>query len=257
MSSTWDPARYLRYGTERGRPFLDLLARVEVEARQLVDLGCGPGHLTEVLRGRWPAAEIVGVDSSEPMIERARSTPHDARVSYRLGDLRHWRPREPVDLLVSNATFQWVPGHLDLLPELAGHVRVGGALAFSVPGNFAAPSHRILHTLAAEEPYAAHAGPDEHADALDAVDYLGALSRPGWQVEAWETTYLHVLPGQDPVFEWVSGTGARPVLQALPEGLVAAFTAEYKARLRAAYPEQAYGTVLPFRRVFVVAHRAA
>ncbi len=255
MSSSWDPTHYLRYGSERSRPFIDLLARVDIDARHIVDLGCGPGHLTEVLRRRWPQAEIVGVDSSPQMIGRAR-TEQDDRVRYELADLREWRPEGPIDLLVSNATFQWVPGHLELLPDLADRVASRGALAFSVPGNFMAPSHQILHALAAEEPYRAYV-PDDRPDALDAADYLDVLSRPGWRVDAWETTYLHVLPGPDPVFEWISGTGARPVLESLPADLVAAFTADFKARLRAAYPAQSYGTVLPYRRVFVVAHRSS
>ena len=255
MSTTWDPTRYLRYDSERSRPFIDLLARVDVNARHIVDLGCGPGHLTQMLRRRWPQAEIVGVDSSPQMIERARTEPDD-RVRYELADLREWRPEGPVDLLVSNATFQWVPGHLQLLPDLADRVASRGALAFSVPGNFTAPSHQILHALAAEELYEAYGRPDERPNALDAAAYLDLLSRPGWSVDAWETTYLHVLQGPDPVFEWISGTGARPVLESLPADLVAAFSAEFKARLRAAYPAQSYGTVLPFRRVFVVAHRS-
>jgi trans-aconitate 2-methyltransferase len=57
------------------------------------------------------------------------------------------------------------------------------------------------------------------------------------------------------VFTWVSGTGARPTLQALPEDLREGFVTEYKALLRAAYPPGPHGTVLPFRRVFAVAHR--
>jgi trans-aconitate 2-methyltransferase len=77
-------------------------------------------------------------------------------------------------------------------------------------------------------------------------------------VDAWETTYLHVLQGEDPVFRWVSGTGARPTLQALQavdDGLRTRFEEEFKRRLRAAYPTEPWGTVLPFRRVFVVAQK--
>jgi trans-aconitate 2-methyltransferase len=91
--------------------------------------------------------------------------------------------------------------------------------------------------------------------AHDAATYQDALLRPGWRVDAWETTYLHVLQGPDPVLRWISGTGARPVLQALPDDVRPRFVAEYAAALRTAYPERSYGTVLHFRRVFVVARR--
>lgn len=93
------------------------------------------------------------------------------------------------------------------------------------------------------------ARPQAHGAAV----YLRALLDLGCRVDAWETTYLHLLQGDDPVFTWVSGTGARPVLQVLPEGLRQEFEDDYKQRLRQAYPAGPHGTVLPFRRVFVVA----
>jgi trans-aconitate 2-methyltransferase len=256
VSTTWDPTTYLRYDSERSRPFLDLLERVRTaEASRIVDLGCGPGHLSAVLRSRWPAAHILGIDSSVQMIDRARSGDQDPRTTYECADLRNWRSEEPVDVLISNATLQWVPGHLSLLPRLAETVAPGGALAIGVPSNFGAPSHVILHELSARAPYAEHVPADQHASATGAEELLDVLARPGWQVDAWETTYLHVLTGPDPVFEWIRSTGARPVLQSLPADLLQRFTTEYKTRLREAYPERAYGTVLPFQRTFVVAHR--
>jgi len=258
MSTVWDPSTYLRYDSERSRPFLDLLARVRlVEVASIVDLGCGPGHLSAVLRARWPLASITGVDSSAQMIQRARAEDTDPRTTYVEADLRVWRPPTAVDLLISNATLQWVPGHLELLPRLASTVAPGGALAISVPANFDAPSHTILHELSARAPYAAYVPADQHAAASGPHDFLDVLATPGWDVDAWETTYLHLLGGPDPVFEWIRGTGARPVLQSLPDDLRERFVTEYKQRLREAYPEHPYGTVLPFRRTFVVAHRDA
>ncbi|WP_296603610.1 trans-aconitate 2-methyltransferase [Nocardioides sp.] len=260
MTHTWDPARYLVYADERGRPFADLLARVPADRpRTVVDLGCGPGNLTTLLAERWPDAEVVGIDSSPEMIAAARSAAPGVApgVVFEVGDLRDWTPAEPVDVLVSNATLQWVPGHLALLPRLVSAVAPGGWLAFQVPGNFGEPSHTIRDELAAEPPYAEHtrgvAVPSSH----DPADYLDALVGIGCTVEAWETTYLHVLTGEDPVFTWVSGTGARPTLQALPADLRPGFEAELKRRLAEAYPARPYGVVLPFRRIFVVAQLPA
>ncbi len=252
MAHTWDPDRYLAYADERGRPFTDLLARVAAERpRTVVDLGCGPGNLTARLAERWPDADVLGLDSSPEMIDAARAVAPG--VSFAVADLRDWSPAAPVDVLVSNAVLQWVPGHLDLLPRLVAALAPGGRLAFQVPGNFDEPSHTIRDQLAAEPPYDVHtwgvAVPGSH----DPATYLDVLAGLGCTVDAWETTYLHVLTGPDPVFTWVSGTGARPTLQALPEDLRPGFEAEFRTRLAAAYPQQAYGVVLPFRRVFVVA----
>ena len=256
MTHTWDPDRYLTFADERGRPFVELVARIGAAApRTVVDLGCGPGNLTALLADRWPDASVVGLDSSPEMIEKARSV--DERISFDVADLRDWAPAAPVDVLISNATLQWVPGHLELLPRLVSSVAPGGWLAFQVPGNFDEPSHTIRAELASEEPFAAHTDGVAVPSSHDPAVYLDALAGLGCRVDAWETTYLHVLTGPDPVFTWVSGTGARPTLQALPDDLRPAFEAEFKRRLAAAYPEHEYGVVLPFRRIFVVAEVAA
>ncbi|HWJ09987.1 MAG TPA: methyltransferase domain-containing protein [Nocardioides sp.] len=257
MTATWDPDRYLAFAGERGRPFVDLVARIDAtDPRVVVDLGCGPGNLTSLLADRWPAAAVTGVDSSADMVRAASDSAAAERVVFHRADLRDWlrdAATGSVDVLVSNATLQWVPEHLDLLPSLVGVVAPGGRLAFQVPGNHVAPSHTLLAELAAEAPYAEHTAGAARVGAHDAETYLRALQALGCEVDAWETTYLHVLQGEDPVFAWVSGTGARPVLQSLPDDLRPRFEAEYKARLRAAYPDDGHGVVLPFRRIFVVA----
>ena len=250
----WNPRSYLRFADERSRPFRDLLAAVVVaDPAYVVDLGCGPGHLTAELSERWPTAAVVGVDSSPPMIEQARPRATD-RLRFELADLRTWHPRQPVDVLISNATLQWVPDHRSRLPSLLEWLAPSGTLAFQVPAA-GHPAHRVLQAMAAEDPYAVHTAGVERTYAAEPADYLDDLLRLGYFVEAWETTYYHVLTGEDPVFTWIAGTGARPILQSLPDALRPAFEAEYRARLRQTYPPGPSGTVLPFRRIFVVARR--
>lgn len=253
--SRWDPTRYLQYADERSRPFVELVARVEGEPRTIVDLGCGPGHLTAVLRARWPEATVVGVDSSAEMIERARADGADPRASYELADVASWEPSGPVDLIVSNALFQWVPDRMSVMARLAGHVSPGGTFAVQTPDNYREPSHRLLSEIASRPPYRAltEGLHDDRGTAPTA--YLELFAGLGWAADVWETSYLHVLPGADPVYEWISGTGARPVLAALPDGLREAFVDEYRAALRAAYPARPWGTVMSFARVFAVARR--
>jgi trans-aconitate 2-methyltransferase len=251
--TVWDPTKYLEFADERSRPFVDLLNRVDVaEPTVVVDLGCGPGQLTASLADRWPSAQIIGLDSSPEMIKRAaRFT--GPRMRFQLQDLRKWQPETSVDVIISNAAFQWVPGHRDLLPHLVSSLAPDGWLAFQVPGNFDEPSHRLLRQLAADPRYAPMLTEVDWPIAADAASYLDDLALLGCSVDAWETTYLHVLSGPDPVFRWISGTGARPVLQTLPDDHRAQFVAEYQELLNEAYPPRPYGTVLPFRRVFVVA----
>lgn len=261
----WDPDQYLQFAAERGRPFHDLLARVAAgDPAYVVDLGCGPGNLTLTLAQRWPGARVDGVDSSPEMVAQAQ---RDAaagaagdRAHFTVGDLREWEPVDPVDVLVCNATLQWVPDHLDLLPSLVERVRPGGWFAFQVPGNFDQHSHTAMARVATSPRWRkAFGGRDRARPAVEEPQtYLRVLAERGCAVDAWETTYLHVLRGPDAVVRWVMGTGLRPYLQALDdEAEREAFLADYRALLAPAYPELPWGTVLPFRRIFVVARRGA
>jgi trans-aconitate 2-methyltransferase len=248
----WDPVRYLSFADERGRAFVELLGRIGAEApTTVVDLGSGPGTFTSLLAQRWPHAHVIGVDSSPTMVEfAAKEIPE---VDFVLADLHRWEPTEPIDVLISNATLHWVPGHLNLLPRLARAVVPGGWFAFQVPGNFDEPSHTIRRALERLPEFAPHLEYVAKGDAYGARTYLHALTDLGCTVDAWETTYLHVLHGHDPVFEWVATTSARPTLDALPADVRERFEAEFKRRLNEAYPVRDGSVVLSFRRVFVVA----
>ncbi|GAB3429240.1 class I SAM-dependent methyltransferase [Flindersiella endophytica] len=255
----WNPQQYLRFADQRARPYYDLMARVGADSPiRIVDLGCGPGNLTETLLDRWPDAYVEGIDSSPQMIESAKRLEQAGRLSFQVGDLRDWKSGQPVDLLISNATLQWIDDHLELLPSLVEQVVPGGWFAFQVPGNFQEPSHRLLVELASSPAFAEHFTGRELRvpHSYDPAIYLDALERTGCVVDAWETTYLYLLQGEDPVLEWIKGTGARPYLQALPDDETrSAFEDAYRERLREAYPPRPYGTVLPYRRIFAVAQK--
>ncbi|TQE38952.1 trans-aconitate 2-methyltransferase [Streptomyces ipomoeae] len=261
---SWDPAQYLRHAGHRARPFADLLARIPEppsKTPRIVDLGCGPGNVTRLLADRWPTAHITGYDNSPEMLDKAHTehegpTPGGGRLDFSYADVRTWAPEGSYDLIVSNATLQWVPGHLDRFPAWVDGLAAGGSFAFQVPGNFDSPSHLLMRELARSPRWRGRLGETlRHDDAVHApVDYLTALADLGCEVDAWETTYVHLLQGEDPVLDWVKGTGLRPILTELgPDA--EPFVAEYRKALRAAYPATAHGTPFPFRRVFVVARK--
>lgn len=252
----WDPVVYRRYGAERSRPFADLIARIGADRpRAVVDLGCGPGLLTATLAERWPDATVTGIDSSAEMIARA-SAPG---VEFRLGDVRDYTPGPDVDVLVSNAVLQWVPGHDRLLTAWARALPGGATLAFQVPGNFSAPSHRALREVAAEPRFADVAGELRVEPVDEPTGYAVLLTAAGCAVDAWETTYVHTLPadgGDHPVLRWMEGTALRPVRAVLDAATWADFRTALQERLVRAYPVRRGTVFFPFRRIFVVARTA-
>ncbi|GAA3721462.1 trans-aconitate 2-methyltransferase [Streptomyces tremellae] len=270
---SWDPAQYLRHADHRARPFLDLLARVQDPPApdgelHVADIGCGPGNVTALLADRWPAARVTGFDTSQPMLDRARAayegpTPGGGSLEFREADAATWAPDRPYGLIVSNAALQWVPDHVTSFPAWLDGLAPGGTFAFQVPGNFTAPSHTILAELCASPRWRSRLeGRLRFAPVLEPEEYLTVLLDLGCEADVWETTYLQVLTGEDPVLDWVKGTALRPVLTELGScgddgAAAAAFTDEYRAALRKAYPPTPHGTVFPFRRLFAVARRPA
>ncbi|MFI9172139.1 trans-aconitate 2-methyltransferase [Streptomyces lincolnensis] len=265
----WDPAQYLRHAGHRARPFTDLLARIPNppgDAPRIADLGCGPGNVTTLLTARWPTARVTGYDNSAEMLDKAHvdhagPTPGGGHLDFARADVRTWAPTEPYDVIVSNATLQWVPGHVGRFADWISGLVPGGTLAFQVPGNFDSPSHVLMRELAHSARFKDRLGDTlRHADAVHAPRaYAERLADLGCAVDVWETTYIHLLTGQDPVLDWVKGTGLRPVLTALADDPEARedFLAAYRAALREAYPAGPHGTPFPFRRIFAVARKEA
>ncbi|MEU5335935.1 trans-aconitate 2-methyltransferase [Streptomyces asoensis] len=260
---TWDPAQYLRHAGHRARPFADLLARVPAlpgEPPRIADLGCGPGNLTALLADRWPTARVTGYDSSPRMLADAAAHA-GARLDFAHADLTTWAPAETYDLLLSNAALHWVPGHLDAFAGWLDALAPGGTFAFQVPHNLDAPLHALMRELAGTARWKGRLGDvlRQEDSVHDPGVYLDRLARLGCATDVWTATYLHVLQGEDPVLDWVGGTGLRPALDALADDPEArdAFVAAYRDLLREAYPSAGYGTVLPFRRLFAVATKEA
>ena len=259
----WDPVQYFKFSDHRLRPALDLMARVPLaEPRRIYDLGCGSGHITRLLADRWPAADVVGMDNSPQMLAKSRATP--SRVRWEQGDLADWQPAATPSLLFSNAAIQWLPDHATLVPRLWSLLPPGGCLAVQAPLSWDQPSHRLMAGDACRRRRGggSRLGNDRLRQAannrwLHEPGFYYDLLAPGAvHIEVWTTEYLHALTGADPVLEWVTGTSLRPILTGLADADRATYLAEYRRRLRHAYPRRGDGiTLYPFRRLFFVALR--
>ncbi len=253
---SWDPAQYLKFSGERLRPALDLLARVPAAApRTVVDLGCGAGNLMPLLRERWPQARLTGVDGSPQMLAQARAD--HPQAEFVQADVGAWRPAQPPDVLYSNATLHWLERHDRLFPDLLDALAPGGWLAVQMPRNFGAPSHTAVRDAIASGPWRARLEPHLRASPVaEPRHYRNLLAPKAAALEIWETEYLQVLRGDNPVAEFVKGSWLKPFLDRLEEPERGAFEADYRARVLGAYAPEADGsTLFPFRRLFILAQR--
>lgn len=252
---TWDPAAYLKFGGERTRPAADLLARVPLDDPKLViDLGCGPGNSTSLLAARYPDARLVGMDSSEEMLARARKDgPKSAE--WLKADIAHWQPGAPADLFFANALFHWIANRDEIFLRLLSHLRPGGALAVQMPRNEDRPIASAIREAANSGPWRAPlASMPRRTDVDLPAHYHRLLRAKSRALDIWETSYLHALTGDNAVFEWVKATALTPYLETLDGELREGFLSEAKSRLAAAYPPEPSGlTLFPFRRIFIVA----
>ena len=259
----WDANLYLKFVDARLRPALDLMGRLDPAngvrpGHAIYDLGCGAGNITRLLADRFPEAPIVGIDSSEEMLAKARTQTVDARVTFAKGDLTRFKPGLPPGILYSNAAYQWVENHIDYFPGLLQLLPSGGQLAIQMPRNHEAPSHALMKQ-------AAQAGPWRYKLAKvggirsvwEPARYYDVLKPLCSDLEVWESIYQQPLTGKDPVAQYTAGTGLRPYMAVLDEKEGAAFYETYAKMLAEAYPTRADGiTLFPFRRLFIVARRA-
>ncbi|KQP13447.1 trans-aconitate 2-methyltransferase [Methylobacterium sp. Leaf93] len=256
----WNPALYTRFEDERTRPAAELLARVPLEAPRLVyDLGCGPGNSTALITARFPEAEVIGLDTSPAMLERARS--RLPGLAFARADAATWIPERAPDLIYANAVLQWLPDHPVLLPRLLGLLAPGGVLAVQMPDNLAEPSHRLMREVACAGPWAEAISDPAMAGRLgrmlDPAGYYDLLAPLAAEVDVWRTAYHHPMADAAAIVEWVRATGLRPFLDPLDPEDTAGFLAAYATAIDEAYPPRSDGRrLLAFPRVFIVARRA-
>jgi trans-aconitate 2-methyltransferase len=255
MKTTWNPDLYLRFKKERTQPSIDLVTRIESnKPKRIIDIGCGPGNSTEILRDRWKRAEIIGLDNSKQMIEKAEES--YPRGKWILADASDFDPDESFDIVFSNAALQWMPNHERLIPHLLSLVSPGGVLAFQVPNNQKSDIHQSLYEATLEPRFREYTDRVKHIlNYQSGPYYYDLLSPKVTNLEMWETTYYHILDNHEELLNWYKSTGMRPYLEALPDNLVEDFVDSVRGKCKERYTVQSDGKVIyPFNRLFAVAY---
>ena len=247
----WDPDRYLRFAELRARPFwdlVDLVDRSEPIAR-LVDLGCGTGDLTAALAERLEIGSTIGVDSSPAMLQQARSRQAargagrrlDTAISFEAGDIAGWTSDEPVDLIIANASLQWVPDHRGVVARWVEQLAPGGQIAIQVPANADHASHTCSVAVARREPFRSAFGPvgpppdPVDANVLPPEEYAELLFELGLvDLDVRLHVYPQVMESSSQVVDWVRGTSLTRFFATMPDELHEPFVDAYRHELLAA-----------------------
>jgi trans-aconitate 2-methyltransferase len=254
----WEPDQYSKFSRERSRPFRDLLAQVSIEQPEwIADLGCGTGTLTVSLAERWPSAHVVGIDSSPQMLGQVQRLAIPDRVEFVRTEISEWSPGRALNLIVSNAALHWIGDHEALFSLLAAMLVQGGTLAVQMPDRFHTPSQAAIEQAVSNPCWnTVLTGVGLRRESVQPLLwYVRLLHRLGFEVNAWETTYVHVLFGENPVLEWLKGTALQPLLERLDPTSAADFLIDVGSRLKAAYPPTDGVTLFPMPRLFFVATR--
>ena len=253
----WDPQLYMKYGNERTQPSIDLTSRIPlINPQTIVDLGCGSGNSTAILRKRWPEADISGLDSSAAMLGEAQKKFPSLR--WIEADIGNWRPEGSYDLIFSNAALQWVPNHDELFSNLLSSVNDSGCLAVQVPYHYTSRLHQIIIEVSHDSRWTRQL--DRARNALTShtpAFYYDLLHSNCSRIDIWQTDYYHIMESPEDILEWISGTGLRPYLDALNnESERNDFKALILNGYREAYPRRKDGKVLfPFSRLFLLLHK--
>jgi trans-aconitate 2-methyltransferase len=257
LNNKWNPDLYLKYADERTQPSHDLISRIKIaDPANIIDIGCGPGNSTRVLREKWPNADITGLDSSQEMIDKARSAyPQEHWI---LANAASWQPDTSYSLVFSNATLQWLPSHESLIKKLFDYVQTHGALAVQVPANSESPLHlAVLRVSKRRQWRVATDGCDRLLTYHEASFYYDQLSMLSKRLFIWHTIYYHVMASHQDLLDWYASTGMKSYLDRLPtDDLKRSFQSQVLEECRLAYPEQQDGKILfPFQRLFFVAYK--
>ncbi len=256
MDTEWNADLYLRFERERTQPSIDLINRIHINNPQtIVDIGCGPGNSTAMLRERWPSAEIVGIDSSEQMIQKA--TENHPEGMWILSDALSYNEKEGFDIVFSNAVIQWIKNHETLIPHLLSLLKPKGAIAIQVPQNQESPIHCALMETAADDPFCEFTGEAKKAlNYRTGLYYYNLLSEVVDELYIWETTYYHVMGSHQDLLSWYKSTGMRPFLKCLPtDQLRRRMLDSVLEKCTESYTQQPDGKVLfPFKRLFLLGY---
>ena len=253
--SVWNSELYLKFKKERTQPSCDLANAIKIEnPANIIDIGCGPGNSTAVLKQKFPNAHIIGADFSQNMIEKAKTEHPDLEFIRFDASKDFANLNQKFDVVFSNACIQWIPNHKKLLPDMMNVLKPAGMLAVQIPVQFDQPIHKAVAEVAALPKWKALVPFEKVFNILAENEYFDILSQISSDFKMWKTVYMHRMPSQQSIIEWYRSTGLKPYLDILPAEKHAEFENDILEVIKPFYPVQQNGEVIfRFPRLFFVA----
>jgi trans-aconitate 2-methyltransferase len=251
----WNPDLYLRFGKERIQPSIDLVSRIKIDyPSKIIDIGCGPGNSTQVLVQRWPHSNIIGIDNSPAMIEKAKKDyPHQ---NWEILDAGKDKFPDTYDIIFSNATIQWIPDHEALINKLFSCLNKKGIIAIQIPMFWDMPLGKAIESISRGDRWRSSTkGVFEMFTIHSYYFYFDQLSHASSEIDIWETDYMHIMDSHSSILEMIKSSGLRPFLERLEsENDKKDFEAQVLQQIIKDYPKQKNGKVIfPFKRLFFIA----
>lgn len=255
--SDWNAQLYLKFKKERTQPSIDLINRLNFQnPKKVIDIGCGPGNSTALLKKHYPDAYILGVDSSPNMIEKAvKECPDidfmlfDASKDFDMLD-------RDFDIVFSNACIQWVPDHKRLLTDMMSILNPGGIMAVQVPNQVEMSINSVISEVTKSDKWKSKFRSERKFHNLAEEEYFDLLYEISSDFSMWKTIYFHRLPSQESIVEWYKSTGLRPYLEVLNDDEKSDFEKDILQKVKEHYPICAGGEVIfRFYRLFFIAKR--
>ena len=251
----WNSAQYIKFQRERTQPAIDLVQRIDFDMpKQIIDIGCGPGNSSAVVKSSFPEAEILGVDYSSDMLERAQKDYPD--ITFRQLDIskEDWGLERKFDVVFSSACFQWVPNHKRIMTKCMDILNPGGKMAVHIPINFEEPIHKIIQEVSGRDRWTKRFYNPRVFYSLKIEEYYDILAEISADFEIWTTTYYHRMKSHNDIIEWYKGTGLNPYLSVLNDHEKNEFTEEILCEIKKKYECRKNGEViLRFPRLFFIA----
>ncbi len=253
--SDWNAAQYSKFVKERTLPAIDLANSITCpNPHSILDIGCGIGNSTTVLKNKYPEARIIGADSSEDMLLSAREKYPSIEFIHLDVPKDLDALTERFDIVFSNACIQWIPDHRNLLKKIMDLLNPGGTLAIQIPNQAKHPMHRLMSQIVCNDKWKNKIPVHRKYNNLSEEEYFDILSECSSDFRLWEVVYFHAMPSHKSILEWYKGTGLRPYSDQLCPSDRAEFEHDILTEIEKLYPTQSNNEIIfRFPRLFFTA----